>query len=246
MDDDTMIGLYHYQEIKSIPQPWRYNYLAVREDTTGKVYFLIDSTETLIYDFSLQVGDTLRIINQLDTFQHLLSEIDSVIINSDTHRVFNFTVIKTKPVTTELDYKVIEGIGCIKGFLFPYYPRMGLAVTKLICFTASTGTPEVIPPVEHFDNKKSCKVSVKNIIDNKQSVVISPHPANSSSIITLPYTLQKGELTIYNTIGQIVRQVSFSNTPKVTIGQLPVGGMYYYRVSDKSNGEMWQGKMAYE
>lgn len=243
---DTLIGIYEYKHI-NFPQAWRYNYLAVREDTTGKVFFFIDSVEVLMYDFSLQIGDTFRMINQQDTFLHFLSAIHSIIVGIDTYNVYNLTFIySSKPNSSVISYKVIEGIGCIEGISFPHSPKLGLAVTKLQCFTTNGNSPEVIPSVEHFDNKTSCKVSVQDIMDNSQPLVISPHPAHSSSVITLPYNLQKGELIIYNTLGQTIRQVSLSNTSNVMVGSLPGTGMYYYRVSDKTNGKVWQGKMVYE
>jgi hypothetical protein len=244
---DTTIGTYQYKNITVSPPSWTYNNIAVREDTTGKVFFLIDSSEILMYDYSLQMGDTFRMINQQDTFLHFLSGIDSVTIGIDTYKVFNLFFISTsKPNGSGMNYKAIEGIGCVEGFLLPYQPAYGLAVTKLLCFTAKGTSPEVIPSVQHFDNKTSCKVSVENVISDKQNITISPHPANASSVIALPYILQNGELTIYNTIGQTVRQFSFNNTSKLPLGQMPGAGMYYYRVNDKLNGKGWQGKVVYE
>jgi hypothetical protein len=244
---DTTIGTYQYKNITVSLPSWTYNNMAAREDTTGKVFFLIDSTEILMYDFSMQMGDTFRMINQQDTFLHFLSGIDSVTIGIDTYKVFNLSFISTsKPNGSGMNYKAIEGIGCVEGFLLPHQPTYGLAVTKLLCFTAKGTSPEVIPSVQHFDNKTSCKVSVENVISDKQNITISPHPANAVSVIILPYILQKGELIIYNTLGQIIRQVSINNTSKLTIGQLPGAGMYYYRVNDKTNGKIWQGKVVYE
>lgn len=243
---DTVIGATQYKNIK-FPQAWKYNYLAVRSDTIGKVYFFIDSVEVLVYDFSLQVGDTFRIAYKSDTFEHYVSDIDSTIMKLDTYRVFTMTFIRsTHPSRIGMSYKVIEGIGCVEGFLFPYFPQHGLATSKLRCFTTSGIAHEINPAVEHFDNKLSCKVSVHDINEEVNSITISPHPANANSIISLPYMVVSGEVMVYNSLGQIVKKQKINNKTQLVVGYLPCPGMYYYHVTDNEQEKLWQGKLVYQ
>lgn len=228
-------------------------HLLIREDSAAKkVYYWDDTTERILYDFSLSIGDT---ITYPDGSHHVKS-IDSVKIDSVWYKTFYF-----EPVNSQVSwpYTVIENVGCVKSLAFPIFVyRFSEGSVYLNCFynsgtkpTLSKAVPNASPGGWSFDNKDSCYtyiiyVSVDDVPNPVQSITISPHPANVSSVITLPYTLQSGELTIYNTLGQIIRQSLFSNTSKLPIGQLPNSGMYYYRVSDKTNGQVWQGKMVYE
>ncbi len=143
-------------------------------------------------------------------------------------------------------YTVIEGIGCLQGFTFPFYPNIGLSVSRLECFSNNGISPKVSPPVEfYFDNVTSCKNSVSHI-EHIQHISISPHPANAASNITLPYIFTDGSIVIFNTMGQVVTEQVVQNQSKISVGSLKLNtGLYYYNITDARSGQTWQGKLVY-
>jgi len=94
----------------------------MREDSIGRVYIytatnqsppgiiLQSQTEYLLYDFSLQVGDTLQVINDWNIIQTLTS-IDSVMIDNQYRKRYIYNAWGQR--------EVIEGIGSVKGLFFP-------------------------------------------------------------------------------------------------------------------------------
>lgn len=240
---------------------YKLNHVLVREDTvSNRIYTreqvstpYVDTFEQVLYDFNLKVGDTIELWKQKsDTNRHFVAKVDSVVINGVYHKLWQYDPLPNNPVG-QYSYIVIEGIGSMGGPLYPLNPVGFEQHYRLVCFTKN-GSLVTVPdndsiPCPYGGNYLSLSTCLLDVEDNvaaKKSVVISPHPANASSVITLPYTLQKGELIIYNTLGQIIRQVLINKTSKVILGQLPGAGMYYYRVNDKLNGKGWQEKVVYE
>lgn len=241
---DTVINSIQYQYLSKLGY--------IREDTLlNKVFIWSTFGEMTLYDFSLEVSDSIYYLHTNE--YHRVLHIDSVQINSIWYKVIKYEIINSNDF---LKYTLIENIGCVDGLKLPIDPYKSASYDRFLqCFLSDGLQPVLNRAVAtsntNFSNTDSCyvfsqNVSVNNVLNLQEQITISPHPANAGSVINLPYTLQSGKLTIYNTIGQTVRQSSFSNTSKLAIGQLPGAGMYYYRVSDKTNGKVWHGKVVYE
>jgi hypothetical protein len=101
-----------------------------------------------------------------------------------------------------------------------------------------------------FDNNISCKdtngVDVKNIPINRKGVTISPNPANQYSKITLPYTIQSGQLIITDVLGKTICSKSITNKTEIAIGELPASGFYLYQLTDLTQNQSYTGKFIYE
>lgn len=80
-----------------------------------KIYiYTSDNSEKLLYDFDLNVGDTLpETYNQWESKNAVVTEIDSIVIDNDYRKVFK---ISGQSLWAE---KLIEGIGSNKGLLEP-------------------------------------------------------------------------------------------------------------------------------
>jgi len=96
------------------------------EDSTKRIYMLCNSNEGLLYDFSLNTGDSVTILNTLNAFNepltlHVLS-IDSIQIDG----------LYRKIITTDFS-TWIEGIGDLNGLLAPGDMTVGVALT-LVCY----------------------------------------------------------------------------------------------------------------
>lgn len=218
----------------------------VREDTiTKQVFILTDTTEYLLYDFSLNVGDTMY----YPQGKHFVERIDSVLIDSISYKVSYFS-----PENFGWEYAVIENIGCIDGLLFPFFNyNLVNGYYQMACFHNAGNKPVFSSPIaygnqaDNFNNTDSCYVSIADISNNNQNLTIAPHPANWSSVITLPYRINNGTIVVYNGIGQVVSTVSIHNVAKIDVKALNLlSGLYYYRITDNNNAATWQGKLLYE
>lgn len=92
----------------------------IRTDT-ARTWFFYDSTEELLYDFTLQAGDTLPVttINWSPTV--IISSVDSVLVNGKYLRRFNLF----DPVQSDLIcHWYIEGIGSENGLISPMQMMM--------------------------------------------------------------------------------------------------------------------------
>ena len=114
----------------------------IRQDLNKRVYYKGDTTihdfkpmsilynydEIVLFDFSVNVGDTIENINCNRDMDHLVvSKIDTVLINNTLRKRISFNPMSW--------VKWIEGIGSIKGLLFTSgdLPTNGLD-NDLICF----------------------------------------------------------------------------------------------------------------
>ena len=168
----------------------------LREDTIlRKVYFLpIDSiNEKLLFDFSLNIGDTLKPYSTYSCLTPIIvTQIDSILVGGNFRK--QWTVNNGGCLW---DGKIIEGIGSLFGLLEPYsnFERWGFvdcySVNSVTMFSQSPDCPVLITQVD-----KQIKV------DN---VTISPNPAkNSITISQTETTFVKYE--IYSLNGKLVAE----------------------------------------
>lgn len=167
---------------------------AIRQDTVlKKVYYVqpTDSVEQLLYDFNLQVGDTVRGFTQEGIYgTDTVVEIDSVLIGSDYR--------KRWLINSEYLVYLIEGVGCTNGLieLSPGNVIDGIT-TYLSCFSQNNATLYPYPTY-------SCNlVDLVNNIDAPK-IVISPNPFHSETKIIFDPDFLFSELSVYNTMGRLV------------------------------------------
>jgi hypothetical protein len=93
-----------------------------------------------LYDFNLQVGDSMHYVSDLYDTYLTITTIDSVLVNTAYHKVFHFNDYTTSSESWLTD-KWIEGIGSIHG---PLAPRMPATLgfnqafpdsTRLTCYS---------------------------------------------------------------------------------------------------------------
>lgn len=116
----------------------------IREENQ-RVYFLPkdSSQEVVLYDFTLQVGDSVRILDPSSSFpQAWLTAIDTVSVLGTLRRRFTFSLTKTpQPIPFSVTATIIEGIGRADGDLllpyssnYYYVPIGGSITTTLLGF----------------------------------------------------------------------------------------------------------------
>ncbi len=221
----------------------------IREDSIlSKVYVKIlpnfggssiDTTEQVLYDYNWQVGDTV-IRNLNGYFIHVISGVDSTLINSVWHKVWHFQAVNSG----SKNFDIIEGIGCTDNPIFPLSPMNFENAFRLMCFRNFSGSPTVNPAISgYFDNKTSCTLGIDQIAEKSKNVLVIPNPINKSGKIVFPYTISTGSVILSNVIGQIVINIPIQNKEEIAIGdKIEVSCLYFYRVVDIQSGKVFSGK----
>ena len=243
MDGDTVINSITYKKIYTCDySPSISNkvfFSGIREDSFGKVYFLLDTnkmilsnfnlqarTEYLLYDFSLNIGDTIRLHNERDSIQ-VLQSIDSVSVGNQYRKRWNFTDLFGNPL-----YSCIEGIGSINGLFFPL--QFCFESSQLLtCYEDS-----VISWNNPYLNGVDC-FAVSLDKKEKQTDLIKIYPNPTGNNLYLHFKKKINEdilLSIYNSTGQLVKQeqfTAFSNEYRVNIGEISKG-VYFVKFTSNT------------
>lgn len=217
LTQDTLIDGLHYKKVyakDSILNPDFLRLMAfIREDSMKRVYIIrcpdTQSTgETLLYDFGLNVGDTVTAFNYyLSPVQNtwIVSSIDTVHLISGEKRVR----WKLQNFSSDEDCWV-EGIGSTMGLLFPGTRGIIDLSSKLLCY------------YENFDlmykNDSSCFLSNANVdVQKVNSYQIFPTVAKDVVYVNNVDLNEVEIVEIYNATGNVIyRSTLFSNEINVT------------------------------
>lgn len=220
----------------NLQQPNIIGYL--REDTLEKKVFFVDRffnfpNEELLFDFSLNLGDTLN-----NSFIQLMSsgEIDSItsitLINNDTFKVFHLDN-HVLPVIGEIEANfMIEGIGGPGGLYNPFY-GVGLSGYQeertIVCFQKDS--------INLFE---SC--SYPNYITSSYAnfkiynFEIYPNPTFGQVSIRFDELKKAPFVKIRNQLGQIVIDKQYNNTNQIDLDLDVPNGVYFLQI--ESEGEI--------
>jgi hypothetical protein len=83
-----------------------------------------------------------------------------------------------------------------------------------------------------------------NVISTIPSLLLSPNPFTTSTILTLQGTYHNPSLFIYNLLGQEVRSIPVGTNSQLTINREHLAsGMYFYKLIDENKEVLGIGKM---
>lgn len=198
---------------------------AIRQDTTNKKVFFIppaDTTEKLLYDFTMQVGDTVKgYIGENALPQDIIVQsIDSVLAGSNYRKRW---VINP---CYQLDF--IEGIGSTYGLI---KRAPGCAVDQayytITCFQQNG---QALYP----DTTANCQlITSLNSIDKIGCQINAfPNPSNGSFTVNFGQSIK--EIRLADLLGNTVLQQMVNNTSKIEISNLQ-SGYYTLTAIDKNN-----------
>jgi len=227
----------------------------IREDTLSQKVFCImtlypdnDTTEQLMYDYSLNTGDTFR----TNHINYLVISRDSVIINSLSYHTWHMHPFRIDSIDMGIgfanDIEVIDGIGSINDPYFPLRPFSQETITNLTCFSTHDSTPPLSDTVgPYFNNTTSCSLTfglgVNNINNKQNAVTIFPNPIDETSKIVFSNTISSGAVVVFNDIGKVILNIPFQNKAELLVGdKIKVSGIYFFKVIDKDNGNEFCGK----
>ncbi|MCX6305505.1 MAG: T9SS type A sorting domain-containing protein [Bacteroidetes bacterium] len=221
---DTLINGLLYQKLTIVNPAWYKG--AIRQDTANRKVFIIPpaaATEELLYDFTMQVGDTVKgyIENYLNT-KDIVENIDTVLVGNNYRKRWK--------INSGYNIYFIEGIGSTYG-LVEYSP--GTIVDgpdfSISCFRQNSLT--IYP-----DTITNCGLitSVKPIEIQNDQLRIYPNPSNGSFTIEFDESLAIKEIRLTDLLGKIFFQQQTDNRTKIEITNLR-NEIYILTIIDKNN-----------
>lgn len=232
IDGDTVINSKQYYKVYQsgygyidwIPEPYYYyfNHLLygfLREENS-KWYTLYYGQEELLYDFNLQVNDTIESAFTFSMEPIIITAIDSILIDSEYKKRFHLSI------QFGAEY-IIEGIGASSG-LFENMEFFEWE-SDLVCYAKNgisfwgVSTEECDLNVSITDNK---------IID--QDFNIYPNPAKNYIKILTPHINKITYLTLVNTMGTIMLKEKFNSriANTISLNKLP-SGIYFVIIENE-------------
>jgi len=224
---------YKYYMIPSNNCCFYYNQPAgdIRQDTAQrKIYLHMSPSDVLLYDFNLNIGDTLPVsyINYQGSGNYV-SSIDSVLVGTTYRKQYH--------ISTNVDpngfgiwdsnyVQLIEGIGSTFGLFSPLLPPFE-GGCSLNCYSENN-------VVLYTNANSTCDMTVgineNNTADN--FVNIYPNPFSSQTTLQTDNLFKNATLTVYNSYGQTVKQIKNISGQTITLfrDNIP-SGLYFLRLT---------------
>jgi len=216
--------------------------VGIRQDTSAKKVFAIfrgDTTEQLLYDFNLQVGDTVKgFIAHYCVGSHsdIITSIDSILIGSDYRKRWR---------ASPNGWQMIEGIGSTWDLIT--VPCGGAwqdgLLYNLICFQQD-GT--VLYSNSTWGYHCDIIDAVINLTEKNIEVNISPNPFHSSSLLQVSSEFANAKLNIYNSLGSLVREERISNQKTFVLNRNELHNGIYFLQLINDRGQMITEKLIVE
>lgn len=238
-DGDTIInGISYHQLYKKGKHTYSYNgpstfwsyytelFGFIREDNNKKIYYKGTNNgiaEELLYDFNITLGDTIA-IPPIDLMfdSAVVVAVDSVLICTSLHKRY-----KLSPIGTGLlhDLYWTEGTGSTHG-LIPRYYSFERGVLD-VCYSDST----CVTPCLTILSSSSIEDQASTL------ATIYPNPSTETSIIRLNNSARSTNISIINSLGQIVFNKTTNNQEESLDLSQWVPGIYYVRLEYKQQVE---------
>lgn len=213
---------------------------SVRQDISiRKVFFIppLDSVEQVLYDFNLQIGDTLKGYLarncSLGGNTDIISGIDSILVGNTYRKRWAISVMSFSPHAY-----LIEGISSSWGLLESPCLLIDGPEYTLTCFKQNDN---VIYP----DTTTSCNLitTISGVSSKSISLSIYPNPFHTNATIQVNPEFEKGKLKFYNSLGLLVREEDISQRKTFTLFRkdLPSGIFFLQLIND--NGQIITQKL---
>jgi Secretion system C-terminal sorting domain len=233
-EDTTISGVTYHKLFRSVDTNFTSSeyYGGIREDLAAhKVYFYYGGSEKLLFDFSVNVADTVRSLNAV------VHAVDSILIGSVYHRQIHFRMYNDTAAWHAGTW--VEGIG--------NYPQGGIfgSLTAVptcdcadvtLCFKQGGSWLYHNPLYSSIDCDNTPE-DVGIISGKSGQPVIYPNPVNGSSRIVFNTNDGYFKMDIYNVTGRLIRSFTITNTMseiKLNSSEYQPGSYYYHLYSHTS------------
>ena len=193
---------------------------ALRDDSlANKTFFVFSNTTTdsLLYDYNLTVGDTMKgFITQYpySPFIMIVLSVDSVQIDGQYRKKWNF-----------------EGIGSNAGLFEPLNTyALDFRYRYLVCVKDSSGTLFS----SGYNSVMGCNVIYEglNEINSENKINCYPNPFSTQTTLQTDKFFKEATISVYNSFGQIVKQIKNISGQTITLQRdnLP-SGLYFLQLT---------------
>lgn len=226
---DTTISSINYKKV--------FKYIsyagALREDNKI-IYFVPDtsSTEYLLYNFNLNVGDSIfhpygGAVCTNDTV--VVWNVDSVMASDGYHRRLWFNS----------DAQWIEGIGAVYYLLEPCNVLCVSGNDYLECISTDSS-------LNYPSGYLSCMVSVPELNTENSKISINPNPFSDNATINIGREFYNSTVLIFDILGNIVRKYFISEQNAIELNRLNLkSGIYSIQLTN-SKGNTVSEKIVIE
>ncbi len=217
--DSLEFGGYKYYQLFEAKEPdFTFQPVAFYREENNKVYYTYNENfeEKLLYDFDLEVGDTLLSGDQM----LIIGTIDSIQLNDGSSK---------KRLTTSLhQLEIIEDIGSLRSPFDPHQFFIGDASFNLSCCLLKDEVIYTNPGIEDFYCNTSALFDPEK---DKSSVAISDNTLVASGSLLFPL-----EINYYNFEGKLLStQLTHYNHTQLP-ASLPLG-MNIVRIQDSAGNQ---------
>ncbi len=257
---DTIIGTHYYDKIFynngltdstiHISSPNTIYFGGLRQDELSKkIFFLFKDSinEKLIYDFNMNIGDTVTIQSYWGNHVLRCMDIDTILIgNQYRNRYFMWSSF------TMVGDVWIEGIGSVKGFLFSYnYNILANPRNELLCFTSNDTLLYHMDgsiteyPISNISLYTGCYyqgnyITSTNCYNESISkvILVMPNPIINLSILRdiNGNSLAGSCLDIYNIYGGLVKEIRIIEGNVLQLNRVEFhSGLYLYKITNFNN-----------
>ncbi|MGZ3864250.1 MAG: T9SS type A sorting domain-containing protein [Bacteroidia bacterium] len=235
INGDTIINTLTYHKVYSLfdstlNSPWSTYYGCFREQNKQVFAKFGNNAETLLYDFNLAIGDTIRYTyslatNNPDTFKNVLTKIDSVILKDGKYRM-RYIYDGVFPANASFADTVVEGLGEI------YYHGLFEPLVSAYCTCGDNyqitciKTNDTTRVLRNPDCDHCFCTFLTPVSDNRDHAgKISPNPFNEKTTLSFPRNLNNATLTIFDASGRQMRIMKNINEQTVSVSrnELPAG-----------------------
>lgn len=219
---DVVVGPYTYTKITDPLSGNEETF--IREDVVNKkVYRLVNNVDQILFDFSLQISDSVTLG---DGNTYTVDSITSIDVNGGTRRKFSLSNGVKGGVW-------VEGVGCLHNNpLKPFYEIPTDPVYTLIC-SFQNGINVYNRGIDMGLTPNSCTSSLNVETENysNHQVTVSPNPFRTELNITSEINMENTTLLVSNSFGQIVKEINNINGQKTTLSRENlVSGVYFIRM----------------
>jgi len=249
VNGDTLIGSRSYYKVFKKGHDWDYdslttgvhtwnhyfyndstNAVAYVRDSLKKVFIrkLSDTTELLLYDFNLAIGDTLPVTAVNSDTGRVVTGIDSIPVAGVYRKRF---ILSSPPYFGNY---LLEGIGHGYGFLEPMYPTIECSGPTILCY--SMNDTSYYPS---YGSGCSLTINVGIAEHTIERIVISPNPNNGIFRINTNATDVK-EVFVTDILGKRVPL----NAPDAGFNSVDISGspagIYFVHITFRNGGRTTQ------
>ncbi len=196
---------------------------SIRQDILNKKVFIIPPasiTEELLYDFDLQVGDTVTGFTQsFASPNDVVNSIDSILIGGNYRKRWNINSLHS--------ISIIEGIGSTYGLL---ELSPGNAIIDAYDATLSCFSNNGITLYPNAGTNCELITSIKHFSPETYSCYLTPNPFNLFSTLTVGNKFENAELKIYDCFGKIIKTDKLNGENYLLNRNNLVNGIYFLQL----------------